>query len=272
MKLKTTTYFVLAVILLVTLSCNLPSMAGTASSPVSSVQNADNTAPPLMGTTVNPITTPTLQPLVATILASHHMATPADISSSGSVNYDVDSSGTAGENRAPYGDSYNINLFERPFTQTVMNYLPELDIVTFSLTQDSDWYYVSMEMTGGDMNDPIGTNYGVELDTDHDGFGDYLIWASPPYSTTWLAETVQVYQDTNHDTGGASAEKSDAVFNGNGYDKLIFDRGQGSDPVSGLGRTRSPSCFFGPVRIQTFPGRQCFHVGCLGRCRIARPG
>ncbi len=75
----------------------------------------------------------------------------------------------------------------------------------------------------------MGINYGVELDTDHDGFGDYLVWAQPPYGPDWLAETVQVYQDTNHDTGGASAEKSDAVYPGNGYDKLIFDRGQGAD-------------------------------------------
>jgi hypothetical protein len=168
-------------------------------------------------------------PLVATIMAATHVATPANITAAGTFNYDVDSSGTGPEHRAPYGDSYNINLFEREFTQTDMNYLPALDIVTFRLTEDADWYYVSFDLTGGDMNDPIGVNYGVELDTDHDGFGDVLIWASPPYTPNWLAETVQVYQDTNHDTGGASAEKSDAVFSGNGYDKLM-DTSQGGDP------------------------------------------
>jgi hypothetical protein len=224
----------LAAALIFSLSCNLPFMVGTTAPPLPPTPTGNLATPLATGTEANPIvqsaSSATPQPLVATVLASTHVATPADITASGSLNYDVDSSGTASENRAPYGDSYNINLFERPFTQTVMNYLPELDIVTFRLTQDADWYYVSMEMTGGDMNDPLGVNYGVELDTDHDGFGDILVWASPPYTTTWLAETVQVYKDTNHDTGGASAEKSDAVYPGNGYDTIIFDRGQGDDP------------------------------------------
>jgi hypothetical protein len=224
---------VLAAVLIFSLACNLPFMVSKTAPPVPSVPTENLVTPPSAATIANPVaqseSTATPQPLVATVLASHHIAMPADIAAGGALNYDVDSSGTASENRAPYGDSYNINLFERPFTQTVMNYLPELDIVTFRLTQDSDWYYVSIEMTGGDMNDPIGVNYGVELDTDHDGFGDILIWASPPYTTTWLAETVKVYKDSNHNTGGASAEKSDAVYPGDGYDSLIFDRGQGSD-------------------------------------------
>jgi hypothetical protein len=167
---------------------------------------------------------------MATIQASNHSQKPAAVAPVGALNYDVESSGTGPEHRAPYGDSYNINLFERPFTQTVMNYLPQLDISTFRLSEDATWFYVSLDLIGGDPNDELNIKYGVELDTDHDGFGEYLVWAHPPYTTEWLAETVQVYEDTNHDTGGASAEKSDAVYPGDGYDKLIFDRGQGEDP------------------------------------------
>jgi hypothetical protein len=174
--------------------------------------------------------TPTVQPLVATIMASTHVATPGEPPGTGKLNYDVDSSVTGTQNRAPYGDFYPQNLFERPFTLDGMKYVPQLDIQTFQLDQTPAWDYITIDLSGGDVNDPtMNTNYGVELDTNHDGFGDYLIWASPPYSTQWLAETVQVYQDTNHDTGGLSAEKSDAVLPGNGYDKLIFDRGQGDD-------------------------------------------
>lgn len=234
MKRKSLIYSMIAAALIISLSCILPSTTETVVPPQPEVPTQASNTPISVSPEVNPAaqseTTETPQPLVATVLASHHLATPANITANGSLNYDVDSSSTGGENRAPYGDSYNIELFERPFTQTVMTYLPELDIITFRLTQDSVWYYVSMEMSGGDMNDPIATNYGIELDTDHDGFGDILVWASPPYTTTWLAETVQVYKDTNHDTGGASAEKSDAVYSGNGYDSLIFDRGQGADP------------------------------------------
>jgi hypothetical protein len=168
-------------------------------------------------------------PLVATVMASQHAMKPAESVPAASPHYDVDSSVTASENRAPYGDAYNINLFERPFTETVMNYLPALDITTFSLSQDSDWDYVSFDLSGGDLNDPLGVDYGVELDTNHDGFGDVLVWAEPPYTTTWIAETVRVYQDSNHNTGGLSAEKSDAVLAGDGYDTIIFNRGQGND-------------------------------------------
>ena len=215
--------------LLASLACGLPISVGAPAPP--EPQAPDAAAPPLAQPNVLPAAagSATPPPLVATIMASNHVAVPAEPSSGGKLNYDVDSTGTGPEHRAPYGDSYNINLFERPFTQTDMNYLPALDITTFRLTEDPTWYYISFDLAGGDLNDPMNINYGVELDTDHDGFGDFLVWASPPYAPEWVAETVQVFEDSNHDTGGASAEKSDAVFPGNGYDKLIFDRGQGTD-------------------------------------------
>jgi hypothetical protein len=224
-------HVVLFIALLLSLSCSLPFALSTQPAPLPPPAPGYTIAPPpALG---NPIPaaagSATPPALLATIMASQHMATPANVGASGKLNYDVDSSSTGPEHRAPYGDSYNINLFERPFTQTDMNYLPQLDIATFQLHEDANWYYVSFDLVGGDMNDPSAINYGVELDTDHDGFGDVLIWAFPPYTPEWLAETVQVYRDTNHDTGGASAEKSDAVYPGNGYDSLIFDRGQGSD-------------------------------------------
>jgi hypothetical protein len=75
-------------------------------------------------------------PLVAKVMVSQHEMRPADVGASGALNYDVESSGTGPEHRAPYGDSYNINLFERPFTQTGMNYIPLLDILTFQISED----------------------------------------------------------------------------------------------------------------------------------------
>ena len=114
-----------------------------------------------------------------------------------------------------------------------MNYIPALDIQTFSLSQDATWYYVTLQMNGGDMNDPIGIDYGVEIDTNHDGIGDYLVWANPPYKTPWTTDTVRVYSDPNNDVGGASPEKSDAnattaaPYPGDGYETIVFDKGQG---------------------------------------------
>lgn len=216
-------------VLTVSLACSLPAALGSPASPAP--PPAITASPPGLAHSPVPAAagSATPPPLVATVMASQHTATPASVGASGKLNYDVDSSVTGSEHRAPYGDSYNINLFERPFSQTEMTYLPQLDISTFQLLEDPTWYYVSFDLAGGDMNDPTGINYGVELDIDHDGFGDYLVWAYPPYTTQWLAETVVVLQDSNHDTGGASAERSDAVFEGNGYDLVIFDRGQGED-------------------------------------------
>ena len=49
---------------------------------------------------------------------------------------------TAAERRAPYGDSYDINRLSRPFQQD-MTYVPDLDIVTYTVSSDSTWWFVS---------------------------------------------------------------------------------------------------------------------------------
>ena len=159
-----------------------------------------------------------------------HQMKPADLAVVGKLVYDVESEGTAGEKRAPYGDSYDINRLERPFLQN-MTYVSNLDISTYMVGQDNDWYYVSITLVGTDPSDTLGIDYGVELDKDRDGFGDFIIWAHPPYATTWDTAPVQIFQDTNHDTGGLSAERSDAPLTGDGYDKQVFNGGAGdADP------------------------------------------
>jgi hypothetical protein len=132
---------------------------------------------------------------------------------------------------APYGDSYDINRLERPFLQD-MKYEPDLDILSFSVSEDADWYYVSIHLAGNDPNNRMGIDYGVELDTNADGYGDTLIWAYPPYDDTWTTDWVQVYNDANHDSAGASSAKADGDPSGNGYETLIFDGRweQGADP------------------------------------------
>jgi hypothetical protein len=140
--------------------------------------------------------------------------------------YDAESSGTALEKRAPYGDSYEINRLERPFLQD-MTYVPDLDVETFSISGDADWYYVSIRLIGDDPNNSLGIHYAVELDNNRDGFGDFIILAKPPYTTDWSAGNVQVYADTNLDTSAISPDRSDAPIDTNGYDSLIFDGGHG---------------------------------------------
>ncbi|MFM8875632.1 MAG: hypothetical protein ACKOGC_06130, partial [Anaerolineae bacterium] len=141
---------------------------------------------------------------------------------------DVTSVDTASENRAPYGDSYENNRLERPFTQDMV-YMPDVDIASFGISEDDTWYYVSIEMVGKNPNNAPGIRFAVELDTNLDSFGDFLIVADPPYSDQWTMENVKIYTDTNRDTAGISASRSDAVFSGNGYDSLIHS------PVEGIG-------------------------------------
>ena len=173
--------------------------------------------------------TATPQPTVTEIIpVTGHLMQPADLAPApGKLIYDVESSGTG----APYGDLYKLNRFERPFLAD-MTYISDMDIVTFNLSEDSNWYYVSIELSGSGPNNSLGINYGVEIDLDFDGYGDYLLWSHPPYTDSWETTNLQVFRDSDHDSGGASSTQSDAAFDGNGYEELVFDgqSGQKEDP------------------------------------------
>ncbi|HET9914736.1 MAG TPA: hypothetical protein VFQ13_22790 [Anaerolineales bacterium] len=226
MQSKTIRSLTLAlVILLITLSaCNLADGAATPATPT--LEQAPLI--PIAGDLVTPTIPPTEIPATATVVLTHVM-TPTE-PRGGKVIYDVKSAGTAPEQRAPYGDSYDMNRLERPFMQEMV-YIPDLDINSFTVAKDNDWWYVSIELIGEDPNNAMDINYGVELDLDRDGFGDYLIWAHPPYTDQWDTLPVQIFQDQNHNTGGLSSSKSDAPLDGDGYENLIFDGSVGgNDP------------------------------------------
>jgi hypothetical protein len=203
--------------ILVIFACNLPANISNVSQPTAGLPQTSSSLPEI------PVTLTESVPVTSTASGSVlHTKTPSLSGSPGKPTYDVDSSGTASEKRAPYGDSYDINRLERPFLQD-MTYVPDLDIETFSLSSDIDFYYVSIDLVGGNPNNPLGIQYGVELDTNADGFGDFIILARQPFSTEWATSGVQVFSDSNHDTAGLSGDKSDAPISTNGYDKLIFD-------------------------------------------------
>jgi serine/threonine protein kinase len=193
--------------------------------------SVSSTITPFIPITANTIPASTVElpksePTVQNVVEVQHIAYPSRDAKTGSDIFDVYSSDTAAEKRAPYGDSYDINLLERPFLQD-MTYVPDLDIKTFSLKQDDDWYYVTLNLIGTDPNNPLGIDYGVDLDEDRDGFGDTLILSSPPYSTDWQTGNVRVLADKNHDSAGKLANKSDAPLSTDGYESLVFDGMQG---------------------------------------------
>ncbi len=182
------------------------------------------TLPPEPTPTETPPPTPTPEPPTPTKIP--HSLIPPDSVKLGKITVvDAVSADTAAEKRAPYGDSYKYNWFERPFLQD-MTYVPDLDLASYNLAYDEKFYYISIGLVGSNPNNPIGIDYGVELDLNADGYGDYIIIARPPHSVEWTTENVQVWEDTNQDTGGLSAERSDAPLPGDGYDTLIFDGGR----------------------------------------------
>ncbi len=223
----------IAILILALMACSFPGLAASTAVPTIAPALTDTpirVAPPTQAeiptAASSPI--PTMELPTPTMAVSHSLV-PADSVKTGKLIYDVTSVDSAAQKRAPYGDSYKINLFERPFTQD-MTYVPDLDIISYNLSQDEKFYYVSIQLVGANPNNALGIHYAVELDLDADGYGDIIIAAHPPYSVEWSTENVQVAQDTNRDTGGLSAENSDAPLPGDGYDKIIFDGGLGDDP------------------------------------------
>jgi len=209
------------------LACNLGTAAPPQPPPTGGQESVTPQPPP--AAQANSPEPATAAPPTATATITHVLM-PSDSVASGKLIYDVESRDTASAKRAPYGDSYDINRLERPFLQD-MTYVPDLDISTFQVKQDDNWWYVSVELAGKDPNNAMGIDYGVELDIDHDGFGDYLVWAHPPYSSNWDTGPVRIFQDKNHDTGGRSAEKSDAPITTDGYEAPVFNGGIGdADP------------------------------------------
>lgn len=221
-KLSPRARLLIGIIVIIAMACSWPgALALTPTSPPP--QPAQIATPVTNAPVFTPMPLPTNTPVIV------HTLTPSSSPQAGALVYDVESSGTAPEKRAPYGDSYDIYRLERPFKQD-MTYIPDMDIVTYNVRMDDTWIYVSIELIGTNPNNELGIQYGVELDLTGDGFGEYIIWANPPYSPEWSTDRVQVFEDKNHDTGGFSAEKSDAPFDSDGYETKIFDSGVGDDP------------------------------------------
>ena len=96
---------------------------------------------------------------------------------------DLSSQPLADEHRA-IGDSFMLNLYERPFTAGTMDYLPHLDIVYAELGLSTPWIYVVIHLEEAPPPDAVAT-YGVEIDLDLDGRGDWLVMAAPQPSSEW---------------------------------------------------------------------------------------
>ncbi len=243
----------LAMLVLAVWACNAPQGVNTPTLPVGLLQTQTALADLMtqVAQQVSPSATPqevasqvpkeTSTPAVTSTRAPsptstvvHHMM-PGDPPRAIQKVFDTVSGLTAQQgqpNQPPAGDEYRWNLYERPFNaRTQDRYFPELDIVEGDITTDETWLYVTVVLYG--PTQPVNlldTAYGLELDLDIDGRGEWLVWAEGPFPSTWTTERVRVYQDADQDVGEVRACRDDPPQDGTSYDTLLFDSGQGEDP------------------------------------------
>jgi hypothetical protein len=179
------------------------------------------TAPTPTITPTGPTSTPTLA----------HKLTPGEPGWVERWFLDTNSSITAADKRAPGGDDFSKNVFERPFTAQDMAYRPDLDINKAEISSDANFIYITIYLNG---TNPQGGGllgwYGVELDTDLDGRGNYLLLASNPQGSTWKTENVTAFKDSGKKVGGAHPMQPDPPTGYTGYDQVIFSINDLADP------------------------------------------
>jgi hypothetical protein len=184
------------------------------------------TEEPMLVTT-NPTTTIT----DTTTAPIAHATIPSTGSKTSSIVHDNEESTTFESKGAREGDDFSRNRFERPFTSNTMEYLPQLDIMDFSIASDDMFFYVEIQLAGLDAStNSLTGSYGIEIDRNRDGRGEILITTAPPYKSEFSTDGVVVYVDTNGDIGGKKAGRSDDGFVGNGYEGVLFDLSRNIHP------------------------------------------
>jgi len=142
---------------------------------------------------------------------------------------EIDTSNTAGQKLA-LGDSFRLGTFERPFTEGIMDYYQENDLLKVQISKDDNFYYLVLDIVGPNKDSGVlSAAYGVEFDTDFDGRGDVLFFAKGGGSAEWTIEGVAVYADTNNDVGGSRPVVPD-TNDGDGYDQVLFSIDDLNDP------------------------------------------
>jgi hypothetical protein len=147
------------------------------------------------------------------------------------TTHDQTNEATAKDKTAFGGDVFGLGWYERPFDQQ-MGYLPFMDISkTMINREDKNWVYVQIftvnPITEGAASKPL---FGIELDTNLDNRGEFILTATAPRSTEWSTEGVIVLASSDKMVGGLKPVLPDTkLAEGKGYDKEVFNAGKGDD-------------------------------------------
>ncbi|BCY17189.1 hypothetical protein hrd7_10380 [Leptolinea sp. HRD-7] len=139
---------------------------------------------------------------------------------------------TANDKYAFGGDVFGLGWYERPFDQN-MGYLPFIDLSKILMTRvDPNWVYVKLFMAApvadGKDSKPL---YGIEMDTDLDNRGEFLLLTGIPTGTEWSTEGVMIMSNSDNNMGGSKPVLPDtSIAEGKGYDTEVFNAGKGDDP------------------------------------------
>jgi len=168
-----------------------------------------------------------------------HVTIPSSPAGVASFMTDRSTALLASERRA-IGDNYDINLLERPFSPEAMDYKDYLDITRGELSLNPPFVYITIQLEGGAPADQ-DVAYGVEIDLDLDGHGEWLILGQVPPDSTWTTNGVRACRDSNGDVGGPTAMRVDAPNSArDGYEDCVFESGYGLNPDAAWIR-RDPS-------------------------------
>jgi len=205
------------------------------STPTTPIVNA--TAPVVSSepTLVTPENMPSMeaptQPVVVPVVPVTHVTIPSAGTSDRATAHDNENSLFFDTKKVKAGDEFYKNRFERPFTSVNMVYLPDLDIVNFSITSDDKFFYIKISMVDVDTSTQSLTgSYGVEIDRNADGRAEILLTTRAPYTTEFSADNVAAYLDVNGDVGGNIINRPDD-FISDGFEKTIFDLSQNVYPA-----------------------------------------
>ncbi len=135
---------------------------------------------------------------------------------------------TAAEKKASGGDEFTNGRFERPFDQE-MNYLPAVDIERAELVRpENEWAYFSIFLEEPPAVSPA--MYGIQLDLNIDGRGDYLIAFPAPASPEWVEDNIKMNWDSDGDVGGMVINRADPKgFKGSGFEAIRIDTAAGKN-------------------------------------------
>jgi hypothetical protein len=149
--------------------------------------------------------------------------------------------------RRTVSDLFSTLFFERPFTAQVMDYQGHLDITRGEISVSSPFVYATIFLEGSPPADSTA-HYGIEIDQDRDGRGDWLVYGQVPSSSDWTSQGVRAYSDSDNDVGDGTPAEADGSGAGlNGYDNMVFDQGYNTTDPDGAWIRRDPSS---PNKVQ----------------------